>query len=217
MKPSAIIGALIGAVVGAGLWGGIAWATGYEIGIVAWLVGGIVGFGAFTAGGEGVPSGVVCAGLALVAIFGGKMLAVKLTLGSEIDKIIEQELNTDAYNEMLAEGKAFTALTDDSQHADFMVRFGYTEAERAEDVEPVELNEFREESAPYLRQLGSENPPSLNEWRNERSAIFREFVASDVSLTEAALDGLGLLDIVFGLLGIVTAFKVGSGMQGRAA
>ena len=81
MKPLGIVGALIGAVVGALAWGLIAWKLQVEIGYVAWGIGLLVGFLSYAMGGRGMSNGVVCAVVALISMFVGKMLAVRFTAG----------------------------------------------------------------------------------------------------------------------------------------
>jgi len=142
MKPLAIVGAVAGGAVGAAVWAVIAWKLDMEIGYVAWGIGFLVGFVAVLCGGSGKVNGVMCAIVALLSIFGGKVAAA-MAIAPEV---MRQEL----------------------------AKEGVPEDQRAA---------FEKE---FLGKLQ-----------------FSDYV-------DMAKDTLGPIDIVFGLLGIATAFKIGS-------
>jgi hypothetical protein len=79
MKPAAVGGAVLGGMIGAAVWAAIVYFAQFELGIVAWGVGLAVGYGSYLLGGRGLTNGVMCAIVALIAIFGGKILAVQVT------------------------------------------------------------------------------------------------------------------------------------------
>lgn len=91
MKPLAIVGSLIGGILGAVAWGAITAATKLEIGYVATGVGFLVGYGSALFGGRGKVNGVVCAMIALLAMFGGKIVTVRFLAPSEIRKALAAE------------------------------------------------------------------------------------------------------------------------------
>src|SRR4051794_10714990 len=78
MKPAGIIGALVGGVIGAVLWGVIVSVTNFEIGYMATGVGFLVGYGSAKLGGRGKVNGVLCAIIALLSMFGGKVMTLRL-------------------------------------------------------------------------------------------------------------------------------------------
>ena len=77
---TAIIAGSIGGAIGAAIWGGIAYATHYEVGYVAWGIGGLVGVCVRVVAGDmddfyaGVTAGV----LSVISILAGKILSAIL-------------------------------------------------------------------------------------------------------------------------------------------
>jgi hypothetical protein len=145
MKATSIIGAIGGGIAGALVWGAIAKFLNVEVGYVAWGVGLAVGFLSYAFGGRGAVNGVLCAIVALLSIYGGKVLAVKWT------------------------------ATSDS----VMVGMG-----------------------------GDEGFKDLPEAEKQKVAETTEFTWDKAA--QAATEHLEIIDIIFALLGVATAFKVGS-------
>ncbi len=210
MQPAALIGATVAALLGAVAWAVISALTGYEIGYVAWAIGGLVGLGAMLLGGRGATTGMACAAMALISIFAGKMFAVQYAAPTAVREALAEHFTLDLYTEYQKDAEDFARLTDESQHAEFMVSHQYTEASEASGVTEDELADFRESSVPILRDMKENNPP-FEEWQSKRIDPAAEAVLSELSITKAVIDDLGLIDIVFGLLGVATAYRVGSG------
>lgn len=204
-----LIGALVGAAVGAGAWAALAGFTGYEIGYVAWGVGLCVGFGATKLGGRGSQLALMCAGLALVAIFVGKMGAAKLSLGSEVDAIVEQQCTPAAYDALREEAQSLPVDGSDRDVRGFMIDHGYTEASHVDDIADDELAEFREGPMPGI-QSWIDAPPSYEVWREDQRAMVASFVET-LSLTDLVVENLGVADIVFAGFGVITAYKMVNG------
>lgn len=212
MKPAEILGALVGAVIGAAIWGGIAAATGFEIGYVAWGIGGLVGFGARYAGGRGQTCGIVCAVLALLSIFGGKMFAVQIVLGQHSDEFAEIAASQEGYEEFKAAAEEFAKIDSEEDYPNFMVDQGLTDAASPGDVTGEQLAEFTENVVPRLESFASTSP-SYESWKAEMQAQFASAGIGVGGLASAAQANLGPIDILFALLGLATAFKVGSGFD----
>ncbi len=212
MNPRAFLGAAGGAVIGAVIWGVLAAVTKVEIGYVAWAVGGLVGFGASAFGGRGSACGVLCAILAVVSIFAGKMIAANVIVKKEMEKVTSSSglLNKAAYDEARADAEAFTRVKAESDHAAFMVERKFTDAESPQAVPAEELTSFRENAVPYLRWLAEEKP-SYPAWQADRKQKLHEAMGASLSLTQVVLKSLGPVDILFGLLGIATAYRLGFG------
>lgn len=70
-----VLGAFAGGIAGGALWVGVAYATGYELSLLAIVLGGAVGFGMGMGnqGRGGAPAGVLAAIIALVCICGAKL------------------------------------------------------------------------------------------------------------------------------------------------
>ena len=215
MRPAAFIGALVGAALGALLWAGVATWTGYEIGWVAWGIGGAVGFGAAMLGGVGSTTGVVCAVLALVSIFAGKWLAVDAIAEREVRKLATAFASLDVYQETQRDAEDFALVTSESEHADFMVVHGYTEAEYGDEVPDYELVMFRQGVAPQLRKfqtMGLSYPSWQAHVGNEAVRLWN----AEISNADLVKENLSAIDVVFALLGLVTAFQVGTRGLGGA-
>jgi hypothetical protein len=207
MRPIAILAAAGGAALGAGLWALISNLTGYEIGYVAWAVGGLVGGGAAVAGGRGSTSGVVCAAFAVVAILSGRWIAFQSSSLPELRDQLGTMLTQEVYAETMTDARDLAAIHSDEQIPQFMVDHEYTEAEHAEDVHPGEAAAFRSEVAPELRKLHAEKP-SYQAWRDKTIDSAVDGVKEAASPMDLK-DSLGLIDIIFGFLGVATAFRLG--------
>ena len=191
------IAAVIGGVVGALIWGAISYFTGYEVGYVAWGIGALIGFLCAASGGGGMSDGAVCAVIAVLSLVGGKYLAVQMSLDKELKPIFEP-----AYELQKAEAQEFVKLNTDEELKQFMVENGYTDATSSTSVRSVEFDEFERTSAPLLLKLS--DGMSYDEYQDE-------MVAQMGGVTKIVKDGIGGIDVVFFLLGIYTAFKIGSG------
>lgn len=212
MNAKALIGAGVGGLVGAVIWGGIAAATGFEIGYVAWGVGILCGGGAMWLGGSGRMMGVACALIALVSIFGGKMLAVQMSAPGELREMFDAVYTREVYQEYLDDAEAFAELEPDADYREFMFERQYTPAETPEEITDEEYAYFERETVPELESI-YQNQPTYDEWKAKGVKDGTDIVMAEVSLFDAAKENLGLMDVIFGLLGIGTAFKLGNGSE----
>ena len=216
MRPAAIIGALVGAALGALIWAGVATWTGLEIGWVAWGIGGLVGFGAALLGGVGMTTGVVCALLALVSIFAGKWIAVDAIAEREIRKVASAFATLDVYQETQRDAEDFAMLGSEAEYPEFMIVHGYTNAGFEDEVDDLELLLFREQTVPTLREfqsLGLAYP----QWRQHVSDEAVRLFEAEISNVDVVKENLSAIDVVFALLGLITAFQVGARGLGSAA
>lgn len=200
------------AAVGAVVWGVIAGATGYEIGYIAWGIGLLVGGTAKWLGGAGSTSGVGCALLALGSIFVGKMLAIRYSAPAEIRKMAEAELTRDFYEEMISDAEALADIEAEEDYPSFMVFHEYSEAESAEDVTVEEIDFFTEYTAPQLREFHADTP-SYEVWRKGQADEAVRILMDTMPISEIVVENLGAMDILFALLGIGTAYKLGAAQQ----
>jgi len=210
MQPLALAGALVAGVVGALVWGGISVATNFEIGYIAWGIGLAVGGAARWSGGHGKTTAVMCAAVALVSIFAGKVLAVQWSAPGEIREALDS--TREYYDEMMSDADALVTLPSADDHPKFMIDHEYTEAEKPEDVSADELEYFRTETVPMLMEL-HEKKPTFEEWRDDQV----DRIMADFDVVEAVVSNLGLFDAVFALLGIATAYKLVMGADEEEA
>jgi len=210
LSPAAIAAAIVAALLGALVWKFVAVTFEYEFGLIAWGIGGAVGFAAASAGSRGVQAGVVCAILAFGSIVVGKYWAYSAFVDQfqdEISGAMEYDGEMyDYFEEEMEDARLFVAGSGtDIFTRRFMVDRGYTYASNPADVSAAELADFREYVEPELR-LMAQNPPNFEEWQAGS-------VASLEGISPWALmrEDFGLLDILFGFLGIGTAFRLASG------
>ena len=116
MKAHVLLGAVAGAVIGAVIWAAVTAGTGYEVGYVAWGVGILVGMGAKLLGGEGVPTGIACAVLALLSIFSGKMVAAHYIVRGEIVDSMQDMFTQQDYDVAMREAEDFALLESEAEY-----------------------------------------------------------------------------------------------------
>lgn len=216
MNPFALIGGLISAMLGAVAWGLLTWATQWEIGYLAWAIGGIVGFGVARLGGRGPTMAVMAALLAALSIFGGKMLAIRIMAGKGLEAQQNAEELREAYEELKSDAEDFTKLASDDEHREFMTTHGYTKARNAQAVREDELVLFREETVPSLKHFAQENP-DFETWRQEHFNLLARVLNNPEFLAQGAFANLGIIDGLFMLFGIGTAFRVVAAAGNTAA
>jgi len=211
MPPLALALSIGAALLGVALWAVILSGARSEIGWLAWGIGGLVGMSAAKGGGRGVPMAATAALLAVLSIFGGKWLGLSIITDREFEKATQDLLVSPEmeplYREMQLVSGAWTEFTEppsDEVLARFMVDHGFTEATDATQVIAEELAYFRDEHAPELERFAADQP-TREEWDAEIVEDMNEY-RSDVDITEAVVDDLGLLDILFVGLGISTAW-----------
>ena len=206
-KTSSIVTGIIAAVAGAYLWSLIAELTEYEFGLIAWVIGGIIGFVVAVTGSRGQAVGVFCAILALMAIIGGKYLVYdgfKDQLG-DIFAGSKEEMRY-MYNMEMDAAKAFREVTDEASLKTFLAEFEYSDAYAANKVTQEEIDAFKEDDQVALTQYAYAKP-KFDDWYQTR--ITDRFV--NISTFDLMQESFGALDILFLLLGISTAFRIGRG------
>jgi hypothetical protein len=197
-----VTGAIVGSLVGVFVWFLLIKSTGTPLLVMAWGVGGLAGLGAlrFTKRG-GPPLGAATAICALVAIIGGESLAAKA--------IRDQETITRAvaaYRSQLEFAKE--ALRAESP-GDFRKLLAKVNEMNSEEITEEQIKRFQEEELPTLRNFALGKPSKAEFSAELRSRLEQEFNPRDYYLKENPKSGLFL--ILFAALGLVTAYKLGSG------
>ncbi len=220
MRVTTLLAAAIGAFVGAVIWAVIAATTGYEVGWVAWGIGALVGFGAKIAGGGGKPVAVACAGLALLGIFGGKMMAVRYAFAKFSEKAQAELTSRERYNEEVKDASDIAAVMSESEYPAFMIAHNYVGASDVPGVISAEdLKDFKEETVPHLRKLHSEKP-TYETWLETRENEIAEEFRGGPQMTDLArivVTDLAAMDFVFAFLGVATAYRVALSAEQKSA
>lgn len=211
MKPFAIVGAIVGAVVGAIIWGAIAAFAGRESAYVAWGIGALVGIGAVLGGGRGTMMGVTCAIIAVLSILAGKMVAVHIVFQEMIPEVVEARTSERAFDEFQKDATDFAKLESGSDHIQFMIDHDYTDETNPDDVTPEEVASFRKYDVPELQDMAS-STTTYDYWRNHHKQTVEEQL-NELPYSDVVADSLDLFDLLFAVLGIVTAYRVGSKMD----
>jgi hypothetical protein len=204
------VAATSAAVLGALVWNQIALTFDHELGIVALFVGGAVGFASALAGARGVMAGIVCVALVLLASIGGKYLSYQSFQEKMASEWAEQgiwagEDGRARFDKTLIDAELFLEL-DGSNTAlrYFLFERNYSGATDPAQVTDRELAEFLEIDVPDLRWITAENP-SFDQWRLRMKSRIAESPPLDL-----VIENLGMLDVIFLFLGLITAFRLGS-------
>jgi len=166
----------------------------------------LIGGAAVAVGGGGSTCGIACAVMALVSIFAGKMMAIQFGMPDEIRKLAEPHLTKELFEEDKKDAAGF-AKVESKDYAEFMVAHGFTKAKNADKVTAGELADFEKDRAPRLRWVEGEKP-SYAEWRKHELTELTHLVAARVPVSELVAKNLGAIDVLFGLLGIATAYRI---------
>lgn len=195
------------AVAAAFFWAAITYFTGFEVGYVAWLVGLMIGGAAVAVGGKGTTCGAVCAAFALGSIFLGKVLAVEFSVRGEVAKHLEAQLTREGYDEAIKDAADFAELKSPEEYPAFMVTHGFTEAKTSETISQDDLTDFKTDQVPRLRRL-HERKPDFETWRKQSLDEIAEVVGNDLPISKLVLSNLGPIDLLFGFLGVATAYRL---------
>lgn len=212
MDPKTILGGTIGAVIGAVIWGGLIYLIHTEFSMVAILIGIIVGLGGKLAGEEGIAEGVICAILALCSILGGKAIGGYWALPGLIATELQSEshVSQGQFAEYLQDAEAFKDV-EEEDFARYMVERRYSGAPDETAVTEAEIDWFKAEVVPMLEELGQENRPSYEVWREAEIAKMVAQVQNEVSVYDYVIANMGFLDIIFILVGMYAAFQMAMG------
>jgi len=212
LKISGIAAAAVAAVVGALIWKFITVFFNYELGFIAWGIGLAVGVGAAMFDSKGMSTGIICGIFALLAIFGGKYMAMQTfqeTWANDIATSIEgQEAEfKEYYQQDLKAAEAFSEGVESKEALiKFMTEHGYSEFYEVKNITDEEITDFNEYVVPHLKKIAEEQP-SFDEWVK---GSFGEAL-DDVSTLELVKSDIGIMGIIFLFLGVGTAFKIGKG------
>ena len=209
----------IGGLVGAALWAGVAVVTNREIGWIAWLVGFATGLGVRFAAGEseGALPGILAAVLAVLAVFGGKYFAVHLAVEKAIgsmgivaptshsDEQAISEIADDLSAQYKQKGKPLVFPAEKGQ-PNATIRQQYPrdvwdEAQKTWNAKtPPQREEFKKQMAEHAKATVAMFNGAFREEMRKK--------AFEASFTP--------FDILWFLLAVVTAFKLGSGSFGSS-
>jgi hypothetical protein len=210
LTAKSLAAAAVVALIGALLWKFVATAFGYELGLIAWGIGGAIGTSMIFTESRGQAPALAAAALAMVSIIAGKYM-----IADDYRDILNNSLSTTEaqaelrsyFDEEVDAAHYYAALSgNESDLRLFLVEHGYSDADHEDDVLDSEIALFRSEIEPQLLALAYDEP-DFDAWQQRNiDAIF-----TDVSTWDMFKAGFGALDILFLLLGVSTAFRLGKG------
>lgn len=215
---------LVGGAIGEALWCFIAYKTGYEVGYVAWGIGLITGFGmALGSRMCGVLPGVVAAAVALLAIIVAKILLVVVVLAAILTG---DTSNAELKKAYVMRHVAVEVLTEQGVDPDQATdaqweRAGRTAERRVEAMKKADLERamtrYRAEDEAAAQGADGDAKPAAERSGPSRADV--EFAAAeDTAVDDGTADAMGsmfwalfgFMDVIFILLAVGTAYKVGS-------
>lgn len=202
----ALLGAALGGLLGAALWAAVAYFFHYEIGWIAWGVGVAAGFGAAKFGDQldGV-TGAAAAGIAVLSIFVGKLATVHLMVDDSLAQITAENISDELAISYIADEVA-VAYREEGLELDW-----------PKGVDP----ELAEEKSDYPRDVWKDAEAAWKDCTPQERKDFKGEISSNIKAgavmfrDEAVLagfkDSFGVFDVLFVLLAIGSAYKLGRG------
>ncbi len=203
-----LVAGVAAGIGGAVVWALIAYFTGYEIGWIAWGIGAAVGAGVAW-GSTGSPAmGITAVVISVLAILAGKFITVEIILAKEL-KAANQDMNQQVLNEEYVISWLADGVVAVYQEKQIPVNW-------PEGVNP----ENAASQADYPADVWQAAASKWNSMSAEEKEEYRENVRqqAEVNIAEYAsemrkegfIGSFGIIDIVFFLLAIATAYKIGS-------
>jgi hypothetical protein len=204
-----VIAGTIGGVVGAAIWAGITYSTNYEIGWIAWGIGVLVGFAVRVAAGDsdGFGPGIVAAVIAVLSICGGKYAANALLVNHAMGQMATDLKVTDddmvhslagsIAGEWSSSGKKLKWPKDNSLET----------AEALSDYPADVVAEAR-------KQWGAKPAAEKQELMAAQTEMFQKLtneLAGEIR-HQGFMASFAPMDLLFFLLAVMSAFKLGSGL-----
>jgi hypothetical protein len=211
----ALFGGVAGAI-GAAIWAAVALTTHYESGWVAWGIGLLVGLAVRMAShkdeGSGFFPGIVAVMLAILAIVAGKYAAVHFMIEQAVGNAAVDPKKpgpTDA--DMIA--NIADEVVDEFEEAKKPLNWPPgVNPEDAHKPEEFPKEVWTEAKARWESKPAAERE-TLKSRAKQQGAVLLNNVKDQIR-QEAFKQSFGLYDIIFFLLAVATAFKVGSGNSG---
>ncbi|MCC5875449.1 MAG: hypothetical protein JJU11_04435 [Candidatus Sumerlaeia bacterium] len=197
------------AIVGAVLWGVAAYATGFQVSVLAIMLGLAVGYTSMVFGGRGRIMGSICFTLALGGILAGKLFVATLTWPNmALTDLADQRLapylkNTDTVTLV----REYMAVADDNELRRFMVRYGFAGVRNPNQVTTEHISIFLDHHHPHLM--------AYYYGAVERRSHGQLAEITGMNAWKAFQRSFGVLDMVFVLSGLALAFLVGGARDGE--
>jgi hypothetical protein len=203
-----ILAGIIAGIAGAVAWAMLAYFTGYEIGWLAWGIGVLVG-AAVAWGSEGTPTtGAIAVVITIIALVAGKYITVEVVLAKEMDEVsrnLDEQLQDDEFIISYLAGDIVAEYEQSGQSVD-LPEFIDPESVPPEELYPSDIwNEAQEKWSSMTAEEQEEYRALVEEQINDRIRLI-----VNEAKKEGFIGSFGLFDVIFFLLAVVTAYKVGA-------
>jgi hypothetical protein len=201
-----VAGAIMGSFIGLLMWFLFIKSTGSPLLVLAWGVGGLTGLGALLAAKKGaLPLGIAAAICALVGIVSGESVAAKAIRAQEATK-----RSVAAYRSQLEFAKEALRADSPEELRNLLARVN---EKRSEEITEDQIKTFQDQELPTLRNFAL-GKPSREEFTKEVESTFvDQFDYKEFLFKEDVKSGLFM--VLFAVLGVTTAYKIGSGKGGN--
>jgi len=192
-----LVGALLGGLVGMFGWYMLIRLTHMEIGYAAIMVGACTGAGARLLARQGSSlQGIICAICAVIAIVGGEYFAIQAIENTDAKWELGRE-----YEKKLKWAKSGVEATN---HDEIVYFLSLRDEVNSGSIGDEDVKEFLQKDQPRYRDMVNGKPSK------------DEYVAQELARLPqpGILDNIGLFTILWGVLGIAAAWRIGSGNEG---
>lgn len=210
MYLKAIIAGTVAGFIGAMIWAAISYFAHFEIGWIAWIIGALVGIAVAVAGKDrtGLNTGIIAVVISVASICAGKYIAVQFTVQDVSKKLIATIEVTDDR----AKAHMASSLVAESESQGNVIVW----PEGMDKDNAVELSNYPKNIVTDVEARWSAMPvEDQTKYKDQLDkSVKAEFNAVlSHAARESFIESFGLFDIVFFALAVITAFKLGSGMQ----
>lgn len=197
---------IVAGLAGAFAWALIAYFTGFEIGYLAWGIGALVG-AAVGWGTKGTPTnGVIAVAISIVAIMGGKFMAVQFSISNEmetIDQDIALQMENEEFILSWLAGGIIYEIQEQGNTVQWPAGVDPDEASAKEDFPPEIWNATE---TVWAEMTDDEKEEFRGDVKDQINANIQVIAA--MASKEGFLSSFGLFDAIFFFLAIGTAYKV---------
>jgi hypothetical protein len=226
--PLALVGGFIGASIGAFVWAAIVYYTHYEVGFVAWGIGVLAGLGVFAVVKEDTSPtyGLVAAAMALVGLFGGKLLSAnwiieaersELKSSEEMREIVAMAIRDDDVMFDIACSYLEKQGEFDTEFADLVIAVHDVEIEyksASEVTIPPDREEELTAAVERVKALVADWP--MAQKRKIAADYFEQeaqkYIDEEYTYFERLKESLAFWDILWFCLALGSAYKLGAGI-----
>jgi phosphate/sulfate permease len=205
-----VLFSVIGAALGGVLWTVIAYFTGYEIGFVAWAVGAAAGIGMAVGAKDDtdVTTGVLAAVFAVVSILTAKYATVRIVM----DKMVEQAITTHTMTDEDVQVYIADQIVDERTASGRTIAWPDGIGSKEEALELAHYpKDIADDASGRWKGMSPEDQQAYKaSVRAHQEHEMRNF-ASGVGATEIYSEMFGIFDILWMILAIASAWKIGSG------